>query len=580
MRAWTEAHPGRLQAEAEAFARRDGLEFELDDAELTASGRVVFRGTLTLPGRDDPIALEVRYPESFPYLRPEVFAPELRLGRHQNPYRHNLCLLEASTRHWNPSNTGAWLVGERVPELLSLLEGDPDELRRREAPQGEPASAYFQPLDGSVVFIPDTMLSLPKEHRGGVARLSTGLGEPRRGLLRACLTRVETQDRKGRPLLHATADAALTRRFGTTAYEARWVRLDGLPATGRGDADELWEAARQTPAFQQPPEARVDGARVRILAVVCEEEVRQGEYADAWLFAVQLTQTDGERRKFHYVARGQRLSPRDLAERIPTLAGLPGKTVALAGLGALGGPVAGELARAQLGELRVLDQDHVEAGTIVRWPHGTSAVGHPKVNVLGDHLPVDYPFTTVRRFHHRIGRVAAPGEPSGPSELDVLSEFLADADLLVDATAEIGVQQLLASLADQAGIPQVYVSATEGGWGGVVARVVPGRTGCWLCLQHHLTDRGIAPPPAASTGTVQPRGCVAPTWTGSSFDALPLVAQAARTACFTLLADRTDDADDVFVCDQKAEGASQLGAPRWSSYPLTVHPACPSCAGS
>jgi molybdopterin/thiamine biosynthesis adenylyltransferase len=583
MRRWTDVFPQRLQAEVEAFEHAEGLDFALDETEMTASGRVVFRGTLTLSGRD-PILLEVRYPDSFPYLRPEVFAPELRLGRHQNPYRHNLCLLERSTRQWSPGNTGAWLVAERTPKLLALLEGDPEQMRREEAPQGEPASYYFRAQAGTIVLLPEEALDLPDDLLAGTMRLAIAADEDPGSMLRAGLIRVEACDNRGKSRPVAEAGGPFAEHFSKTVYEGRWVRLPSFPQLG-GDAEHLFAGAREVPGFQEPPRQGVAGANLRILGVVCKEEVRQGEYEDTWLFAVematvQLTRQGKTKRVQHYIARGDRLSAADLAERIPSLAGLQGKTVALVGLGALGAPLSIELARAQVGELRMLDHDVVEAGTIVRWPFGLGAVGYRKTAVLSGFIGSDYPYTRVRTFEQPIGLVpASADEAPAQSEAEMLSEFLDGVDLVIDATAEIGVQQLLAALADEAGIPQVFVSATEGGWGGIVARVVPGLTGCWYCLQKRIADKSIVAPPQAETGMLQPRGCSAPTWTGTSFDALPLIAQATRTATFTLLGGRhAAHPADVFVCAQRADTAADLGAPEWTQYALEPHVECEACA--
>jgi len=581
VRNWTESRPERLQAEVEAFEDAEGLDFAVDDAELKATGRLVLRGTLTRAS-GAPVKLEVRYPDSFPYLRPEVFAVDLRLERHQNPFRRNLCLLDRSSRQWSPSLKGAWLVSERVPMLLDLLDGDPAAMRDQESAQGEPESSYFVPFDGSSVFIPEPMLSLPENERAGVMNLALGGHEDAAQVLRGCLKRVAVRTRRGKPQDLAVATGALASRFSKTVFEGRWVRLDRFP-DGNGKGADLYEAARAVSGYEKPPAQNVPGGTVRILGVVCKEEVCQGEWEDSWLFAVDIDVTnDGNHVQELYVVRGERLSPQDLGARIPTIAGLAGKTVALAGLGALGGPIALELGRAQVGELRILDSDVVEAGTIVRWPFGLHSVGHRKTNLLHNFLVNDYPFTKVVSFDHHLGIVPAPGDPPAPrSEAELLTDFLDGADLLIDATAEIGVEQLLAALADEAGIPQVYVTATEGGWGGVVARVLPGVTGCWYCLQMRLDEQSITPPPAAPTGTVQPRGCAAPTWTGTSFDALPIVAQAVRTACFTLLSGRApDDPRDVFVCAQQARTPTELDSPFWTSYALEPHDACPVCAAA
>jgi hypothetical protein len=202
----------------------------------------------------------------------------------------------------------------------------------------------------------------------------------------------------------------------------------------------------------------------------------------------------------------------------------------------------------------------------------------------------DPPDEEVERRHARVWVVASDDVTddlglqmadgaSAHSEADLLTEFLDGVDLVIDATAEAGVQQLLAALADDVGIPQVYVTATAGGWGGIVARVIPRQTGCWWCLRRRVDDESIPHPPFAETGTTQPRGCSAPTWTGTSFDALPLVAQAARTATFTLLGGRDAAASaDVFVCAQEAETSAQLGAPEWTTHRLDPHPECEACA--
>lgn len=583
MKNWIDAWPDRLDYEVEAFATADGLDFALDEEELKASKRVVFRGTLTADGRP-PLKLEVRYPESFPIFRPEVFAPDLRLGRHQNPYRRNLCLLDRSSWRWNPEDTGAWLVSERVPLLLDLLEGDPDRLLAEESPQGEPASVYFPSQEQTAVFVPADMLELPHDVRSGALRLAVGTNEEPGQLLRAGLTRVSEKKADGKAVVLAQAEGRFAERFSKAAHDGRWVRLDSFPEGG-GTAEHLYAAASEVPGAVMPGKARVADADMRVLGVVCQEEVRQGVYEDTWLFAVELVPLRQTRKgnikgkPVYYTTPGSRLSPEDLAERIPTLAGLPEKTLALTGVGALGGPVALELARAQVGEMRVLDSDVVDAGTIVRWPLGLSAVGHVKAGLMVDYISRDYPFTLVKGLQMPVGGVPLPGEGPDRSEAELLSEFFDGVDLVIDATAEIGVQHLVSALADEAGIAQVYVTATAGGWGGIVARVIPGETGCWWCLQKRLDDKSIEVPAAAPTGTVQPRGCAAPTWTGTSFSALPLVAQAVRVATFTTLAGRVgEDPTDVFVLKQAAETADPLSAPEWTAYPLDPHPECVACA--
>jgi len=569
MQTWVDRFPGRLERELEEFWERD-LTFELDRAQLAEQGRVVLRGQLQR--QDEQIELEVIYPDLFPYLRPEVRAPGLQLDRHQNPYEHNLCLLDRSTRAWNPSDTAAWLIAERVPHLLSLIETGGEVLRDGEAPQGEPASTYFPAALGTAVFVPTAALQLDAEAEAGSGRIYCSVAEPPRLQLRGLVGELAVKTRKRKSRVVATADPELAARFGGHHLTFRWVRLKGPPA-GNTASDVLAAADAVRQGFGSPPWQTAADGELAICGVVFEEEVAQGCFEDAWMFAVRARPV-GVVQERSYLVRGERLTRQDLGARIPALSSLPEKRVAVIGAGALGAGVALELARAQLGELRVLDDDIVEAGTIVRWPSGLTAVGHSKVHVIAERIRLDYPFTSVVPFVHRLGQSADVRTGRSETELDVLDRLLEGADLVIDATAEIGVQQLIAAAADAEGIPQLYLSATEGARGGIVAPLIPPRPGCWLCLQWHLDTRSFPLPPRDETGTVQPRGCASPTFTGTGFDLLPIIAQGARVATDIL---RGGAPRQVQICSIPDNGS---GPPNWESRVFDVHPKCPECSAA
>lgn len=261
--------------------------------------------------------------------------------------------------------------------------------------------------------------------------------------------------------------------------------------------------------------------------------------------------------------------------RLPPTTQLHEKRVGLVGLGALGAPLATELLRAQVGVLHVLDAERVEAGNTVRWPLGLSAIGNEKAAVIAAWGASEYPFTEIRPWSYRIGAVRPPaaGPLAGQSYARVLTAFLDNLDLLIDASAELGLQHLLSTLAQQAGLPQIYAWGTEGGWGGAVARVLPGQTGCWHCLQLAFEDGTIPLPPAGPTDEVQPRGCAAPTFAAASHALSPIVAQATRVAARLLHSDATPG--DVFICALEGDHG-ELPAPQWESYDLNAHVRCPA----
>lgn len=574
MRPWFEEYPDVLVREREAF---EPLRFELDAEELKR-GRVVFSGQIQRP--DGPLGLDVVYPDSFPYLRPEVYAPDLQLGRHQNPFRHNLCTLERATVEWSTDNTGAWLVSVQVPHLLDLIAAGGEALREGEVPQGEPISRFFTPHPGTVIFVPAEMLALPQDEKAGEFRLAFGHGETPGRVLRACLARVTAASSGKNPGAEiARLDVQLAKRFGRTDFRGTWVRVEAWPLNTQGRPEDLLAAAREAPDYVTPPWQRLEeGPQMRVTGLVGPEEIAQGELAEAWLFVAEFQDKDGTP---PHILRGDPLTIDDMSKRIPTLQGLQDKTVSLVGAGSIGAPVAGELGRALVGELRILDFDDIESSQVVRWPVGIDAAGHQKVRVLEGTISSGYPFTEVTIFPGQIGSALLAREVGqGVSEHEAITQFLDGAHLLLDATGEWGVQHLLSVQAEAAGIPQVYAWAYSGGAGGLVARVIPGVTGCWSCLQRHLDDGTIERPlvPEGAEG-VQPRTCAAPTFVGSSFDALPVVAQAARSASAVLLNDpaSVDAKNAVAVCFQPAGEAGLLSAPSWKTFPLPAHVECSRC---
>jgi molybdopterin/thiamine biosynthesis adenylyltransferase len=568
MRRWSEAYPERFAHELAEFERR-GLNFALDEERLAHDGTVLLSGVLTHAGRE--VELQVGYPDSFPFMRPEVFAPGLSLGRHQNPVEGNLCLLERSSRAWGVSDTAAWLVAERVGHLLDLLEAGGEELLAGESPQGEPASVYFIGEPGAVVFTPEEMLAIPPEHKVGLLQLATGENEPPQQLLRACLAKVSVRARGAKRHMLASVSEPLSRRFSGRTLDGRWVRLEKLP-NGNRPRDLLAAIAAVEPGLAKPRWQRLaSGGDISVVGAVFGEEVRQGDWQDSWLFVVTLRDSQKGAEKI-YIARGERLTAADLNARLPAASTLAEKTIGVVGLGSLGSPIVTELLRAQVGELRVIDFDRVEAGNIVRWTHGLSAVGHLKSAVVAGSAGAEFPFTQVMAYNHRIGVVPAPGDPvAGASESEGLEQFLDGLDLLIDATGELGIQHLISTLAHELELPQIYAWGTEGGWGGAVACVSPADGGCWMCLQLALDDGTIELPPAAGEAPVQPRGCADPTFTAPGYSLTPIVAQAARAAARMCSG---DGAGEVHVCALH-DSSGELPAPRWVTSPIGVYERCP-----
>lgn len=573
MRTWLDQFSERLAHEREGLAE---LGFRVDETALREQQRLIAAGSIRVD--DEVIGLTIVYPDSYPFLRPEVFATSGTLQRHQNPYEGNLCLLDRGTANWRVDDDGPWLLRERVPHLVRLVRAGGAELAAAEAAQGEPQSTYFRAEEGGVVFVGETPLNLDPAWRSGTMEIGVGLPEAAPRPFRGYLRKVAAKDPNGRKITIAEGDDSLAERFGLREIEGRWVRLDELPV-GNRPLDLLAAARRVDPTIDRLRLHSVGSQQVAVIGFVFPEEVGQGEMQDGWLFLIRRRQGGAKQgREKLTIARGERLSRFDLLQRVPAVAPLASRKVAVVGLGAVGAPIALELARCGVGELRLLDGDSVEAGNSVRWPLGLTAVGYNKASVVHGMIHQNWPYTDVVGLTLRIGSVAAPGDHEQPrrsSELDDLHELLDGVDLIVDATAEPALGHLLSVVAPTT--PQIVVWATEGAAGGAVVRLRPRAGACWMCLQHAIDNR-LIDPPADVTATVQPRGCSTRTFTGASFDLQTIATQAARAAVAHLL-DEMSEADDAQVCSLVIDGR-RLPAPQWTVQPLSRHLACAVCSAA
>jgi hypothetical protein len=135
--------------------------------------------------------------------------------------------------------------------------------------------------------------------------------------------------------------------------------------------------------------------------------------------------------------------------------------------------------------------------------------------------------------------------------------MLDGANLILDATAEYGVSYLLSELARDRDLPYVSITAEQGAWGGTVLAVLPGKAG----------------------GT-QPEGCAAPTFTGASFELMPIVAEGVRTVVSILTAGADTGYPglgwDVAVGSLRTQTGSAIPA-TWQTFPLRTHVGCPRC---
>ncbi|MET3654420.1 hypothetical protein ABIC75_004158 [Dyella japonica] len=240
------------------------------------------------------------------------------------------------------------------------------------------------------------------------------------------------------------------------------------------------------------------------------------------------------------------------------------------GTGALGAPLAIELARNGASELRLLDHD-LEPGNSIRWPLGAAVWGKYKVLALKQYIDQHYPSCQVEPFVHQLG---------GTQELqiddEVLEKILRGVDLIIDASASHGINRLLWDHGQRAGLPLVHLGATPDVTGGTVVLHTPDG-GCPVCLQWHREEAQASipsPPGADSTDLIQPPGCTERTFKDADYDLQELSLQAMRVAVGVLSSGKTRSESTVYTLALRDEHGGAM-PPAWETSALPPPPHCP-----
>jgi len=564
---WWQREPGRLEFELEQLDKA-GIKYQVDNA-AKARGILIIDLEVAL-GDEGDILLQAHFPDAYPYFRFEIRAPELNLPHHQHPFGKQLCVLGRATALWDTTNTLAAFIANRVPQVLATSRMDSAaEAGNLEEHQGEPFSDYYQYADNSLILI-DSSWNLGTANRGS---LKVGFPEARQRSVALRGAVLEIRNDHGQLIAEAEHNI---RSLFPRLIKCRWVKNQAaIRANGLEFFHELYQRDKQ---FETPSWNLIDGFRCDIIGVVFPEEHRwRSDAQDGWVFAARTIPIGGTGEgAAHFLIRAGRAGRADLTQRTPELRESQNRKIVVVGTGALGAPSCVEFARCGVGELRILDHDFLDPGTSARWPMGISAAGALKVEAVRDFIASNYPYTRVVPYRHRIGMCRDSEDQE--SDIGILRTLIEGADLIYDASAEIGINHLLSDMAAERHIRYISVSTTYGAWGGLLIRVRPGVSeGCWMC---HLwaVEKGLIPsPPSDPKGEVQPAGCADPTFTGSGFDVGQIALAGVRLAVGTLQNRSSDgypDVDwDIAVISVRDE-RGQATVPRWEVFPLERHPKC------
>jgi len=523
------------------------------------------------------VHLEAAYPDTFPSTRPHVRlldGKEPRPTRHLNPTEGTICLLGRSSSQWHAGLTLAGVLKEQLANALNDT-GDQD-------PQGEPADFWWNSiaLKDSYCLV-DSRWTLGKASSGSLdlrialgppVSLSPAPSGPPPPTVRAAVTAV--RDAEGRPLVVWKGPLPEALKDART-ITVPWARSPETLLPQRDIGSQL-RTLRSAFSLRGRPESLGNGHAVRPFVLVHPIEIGVNSYGLGWIMVLEVghpkafrSSDKGRKQRplYEYLVPILRAGPDDLMVRVPTASQLREKHVAVFGLGAIGAPVALELARNGCGRLHLIEHDSVEPGNTVRWPIGVSAWGRRKVLAIADFIAAQYPGTKVIPHPQMIGAI------NNPPDSIMLSEVLGEVDLVIDATIAWGVTQSLEVLCRERGIPLLQLFATPTLQGGAVVRL-SGSGGCLVCLEHAWDQGEITRPPGSLEEDVltQPVGCSERTFTGASYDLQEVSLQTVRLAVQTLTA--TEPTSSLIQTLSLIDANGNPAPPQWREEPLPPHPKC------
>jgi adenylyltransferase/sulfurtransferase len=149
---------------------------------------------------------------------------------------------------------------------------------------------------------------------------------------------------------------------------------------------------------------------------------------------------------------------------------LQGARVAIAGCGATGSTMAGLLARAGVGTLRIIDRDYVEASNLQRqalFDEADAAASLPKA------------IAAARKIAAFNSEIVVEPEVADLTPENI-ERLLAGAQLVLDGTDNFETRYLLNDFAVQRGLPWIYCAAV--GSYGLTLNILPVETACLACV--------------------------------------------------------------------------------------------------
>lgn len=272
---WWETYPGRFEEELSNL-KKEGIEYCIDD-EAYAKGVLCLDITMKDAGK-----LRVVFPDLYPYFRFEIYAPELNLPHHQNPFQKNLCMIGRRTENWHVNDFLATFLLKRLPQVLKAGQSDSrEEVAGLELQQAEPISDYFTCHIGSGVIVNSEYVINPSCQSG---RLLIGITSKKTNILQGVV--IDIMDENGNRLMQSNNKLQKVFQGGTVS--ARWLRLSRPPHINN-PAVLFNHLLEKTPYEDYIDNNPVKDGILQIRAAIFPEETRAWRKVNqGWIFVCKF----------------------------------------------------------------------------------------------------------------------------------------------------------------------------------------------------------------------------------------------------------------------------------------------------
>ncbi|WP_051651222.1 ThiF family adenylyltransferase [Brevundimonas bacteroides] len=468
MTLWFLQDPGRLAAERDALLALAGRAswLTVESPRFDDSARLCV--AIEIQGEGRLYRAELRYPASFPYSPPSVVpADEERWSGHQYGPGGELCL-EHGPDNWTPELTGAHMVesAQRLLQVEAPVAGVP-----QPAAQSRHATTLGQDLRARAVrFVITQAFAGHMAEADDGATLAVDAYWPTRDRQHT-LTPVRTLDAQGGTWSDPTVPKALWAE--ATLHKATAFRLPRGARLPRTSSASVCREDLAALGFQPEPN---DKAFPLLLL-----------WSDDGARLIWLTDDDTVMAFANVPATG--------GVRLPSrYAALKARSVGLVGCGSAGGKIAVSLARAGVGRFVLVDDDVLLPENLVRNDLDWSHVGEHKVRGVARRIAL----AGDAEIEMEMKRLAGQ-EASGVA--DSVLQKLQGCDLVIDATADPAVFNLLAGICIAARKPLFWLEIYAGGIGGLIARSRPGEDPAPHLARNRIQawcDALGVPPPVAA----------------------------------------------------------------------------------